>query len=147
MPVLSQGLQQVCSFSASKPKGRVGGLGETSPPGDQAFTSMCKSIDYQRIGQGREAEKVVLQGFRMLTTCSRAHERLGPSRRTKKGPTETQGLPSMQTVEAEMQLVQQFSALAHLCGFYKQETHNIWQARHSPSMQKNPSTVFCPLSL
>lgn len=79
---------------------------------------MFKSIDYQRIGQGREAVKD-LQACRMLTTFSKAHKGPGPSRRTSKGPTEAPGLPSMQTVEKEMQLVQQFYALAHLCGFYK----------------------------
>lgn len=120
---------------------------------------MCKSIDYQRIGQGREAEKVVLQGFRMLTTCSRAHERLGPSRRTKKGPTETQGLPSMQTVEAEMQLVQQFSALAHLCGSTNKKPttsgrHDILQACKkipalfsAPSHYKTEGSIFQAISL
>lgn len=38
------------------------------------------------------------------------------------GSTEAPGLPSRQTVEAEMRLVQPFSALAQPCGFYSWET-------------------------
>ena len=75
VPVLSQGLQQVYGFSALKPKDSVGGLGETSPTGDQA--SMYKITDYQRTGHGKKAETDLLQEFRVLTTCSGVHKGLG----------------------------------------------------------------------
>ena len=52
-----------------------GGGEETSPTGDQA--SMYKITDYQRTGHGKKAETDILQGFRVLTTCSGVHKGLG----------------------------------------------------------------------